>query len=50
MFLNIYNNALKFTDRGRKIFVRIELKKNEESVENILISIIDQGVGIKKKD
>ena len=50
VFLNIYANAIKFTDRGGKIFIRIEHKIVNDNDQNLLISIIDQGVGIKKKD
>jgi signal transduction histidine kinase len=55
VFLNIYANAIKFTDRNGKIFIRIErkketLKSSVEVVENILVTIIDQGTGIKKED
>ncbi|MCF8262005.1 MAG: tetratricopeptide repeat protein [Melioribacteraceae bacterium] len=41
---NLISNALKFTHSGGKIIIRCESTKNEN-----LISIIDNGVGIKKE-
>jgi signal transduction histidine kinase len=46
VFLNILSNAVKFTDRGGKIMILVELLANMK----VRISITDTGIGIKKKD
>ena len=53
MFLNIFSNAVKFTDRDGKIMIMVEYQKRpKEDVEAdfIMISITDDGIGIKKKN
>ncbi len=42
---NLLSNALKYTSTGKK--VRIELQEDQE---NIIMNIIDQGIGISEKD
>ena len=45
MLLNIYSNAIKFTGREGKISMVVKLES-----EKLWISVIDDGLGIKKKD
>jgi PAS domain S-box-containing protein len=44
ILINIINNAIKFTDMG---FVKI---KSERVKDNIVVKVIDSGIGIKKED
>ena len=46
MLLNIFQNAIKFTARGGQITVVVELVDSDE----IRISVIDNGIGIKQED
>jgi signal transduction histidine kinase len=43
VFLNLLNNAIKYTDRGGRIEIRAELEGDE-----IVVSIKDTGIGIPK--
>ena len=46
--LNIYSNAIKFTDRNGTIEIDIEKVPNDDEDGHILIvSVTDSGVGIK---
>ncbi|WP_197051401.1 HAMP domain-containing sensor histidine kinase [Caloranaerobacter azorensis] len=45
VFINILDNAIKFTDRGKKIFVNIYEDEN-----NVYIDFRDEGIGISEKD
>ncbi|WP_427339885.1 ATP-binding protein [Caloranaerobacter sp. DY30410] len=45
VFINILDNAIKFTDRGKKVFVNIYEDKN-----NVYIDFKDEGIGIPKED
>ena len=47
--LNIYSNAIKFTDRNGKIVIHIE-KKIDHEKQFLMISITDTGEGIKEED
>ena len=49
ILLNIYNNAIKFTDRNGHITLLIE-KVDNHSEKKLVISVIDSGIGIKKKN
>ena len=46
MLLNLYSNAIKFTERWGTINVMVELLKHTE----LRISVIDSGIGIKQED
>ena len=48
--LNIFSNAVKFTDRDGKIMIMTELKNNDMNQSLLRISITDTGIGIKKKN
>ena len=49
MLLNLFSNAIKFTDRNGTIVIMVELKRS--SCEDFLIvSVVDSGLGIKKKN
>ena len=56
MLLNLYSNAIKFTDRNGLIVIIIEKTKsmlsgltiNEEKGDKILISVSDSGIGIEE--
>ena len=55
MLLNIYSNAIKFTGRDGRITLVVELINNQEPesedfLKMLRISVIDDGLGIKKKD
>ena len=47
--LNIYSNAIKFTDRGGKILIHIEKERNLNK-EFLVISVSDTGIGIKDQN
>ena len=49
ILLNIYNNAIKFTDRNGNITLLIE-KVDNATEKKLVISVIDSGIGIKKKN
>jgi len=49
ILINLLNNAVKFTPSG-KIDLKVEMKSiNDESVD-LVISVLDTGVGIKEED
>ncbi|MBU5484797.1 HAMP domain-containing histidine kinase [Clostridium sp. MSJ-11] len=45
VFINLISNSLKFVEEGGKVWINIE-----ETKENIVVEVIDNGVGIKKED
>ena len=50
--LNLVSNSLKFTDKLGRIIVQVKfMPRNEmmDSSDKLLVSIIDNGIGIKKK-
>mmetsp|Transcript_15950 Transcript_15950/g.24690 ORF Transcript_15950/g.24690 Transcript_15950/m.24690 type:complete len:191 (+) Transcript_15950:2325-2897(+) len=50
VLLNLISNAIKFTDRNGKILVVVDKLVTDEDGEKIKVSIIDSGMGVKKKD
>ena len=49
VLLNIYSNAIKFTNRNGKITLNIEkIFRNDKEMLNI--EVIDNGIGIKYQD
>ena len=42
---NLMTNAVKFTPRDRKVEVKVERKEKE-----VMVSIIDEGIGISSED
>lgn len=49
VFLNLYSNAIKYTDRGGLIQITTEFRTNAEA-DSIHISVKDNGLGIKRED
>jgi len=45
IFINIIENAIKYTPNGRNIFIKLKSKKN-----SILFSVEDEGIGILEED
>lgn len=44
---NLANNAIKFTDKGGKVMLKIELKQlNKDKTATLHFSVIDTGIGI----
>ncbi|MBI5199276.1 MAG: GAF domain-containing sensor histidine kinase [Nitrospirae bacterium] len=48
VIINLVGNAVKFTEKGGRIEVRV--KKNLRPAECIHVSVSDTGIGIRKKD
>ncbi len=49
VILNIANNAVKFTSRG-KVVLKIDYKKTDKDVIELYVSVQDTGIGIKPED
>jgi signal transduction histidine kinase len=49
VLLNLYSNALKFTDRDGKIMILVE-NINEQGTKYVRVSVTDSGIGIKEED
>ncbi|MEW9096840.1 MAG: ATP-binding protein [Clostridiaceae bacterium] len=45
VFINLISNSLKFVEEGGKVWINIE-----ETKENIVAEVIDNGIGIKEED
>jgi signal transduction histidine kinase len=45
--LNLFSNAIKFTDRKGKIVI---MNEYDNSKNMLIVSIVDSGLGIKKKN
>jgi len=52
ILLNLYSNALKFTDREGSIIILVENVhiKNDRASTYLRVSVVDSGLGIKEKD
>ncbi len=49
ILMNILNNAIKYTKEG-SISLSVECEKKEDDIYNIIYSVTDTGMGIKKED
>jgi len=49
VLLNLYSNAIKFTDRYGNINIRLH-KIFRNSINMMLIEVEDDGIGIKQED
>ena len=49
IIINLLNNAVKYTSKGH-VGLRVESRDTEEGLAEIIISISDTGMGIKKED
>ena len=49
VLLNLYSNAVKFTNRDGKISIMVELLKQRHK-EFVRVSVHDSGIGIKEED
>ena len=47
ILLNLYSNAIKFTDRFGKVVIIVEKVRKNLSQDLLIISVIDSGIGIK---
>ena len=45
MLLNLVHNAIKFSDEGREVLLRVA-----PAVDGVLITVADQGPGIARRD
>ena len=50
MILNLFSNALKFTQKGGSVKLICNYDQNEEQNGAIKIQVKDSGIGIKKED
>lgn len=49
LFVNILNNAVKFTEIG-KIVMRVDYERKENDLIELIVDIEDTGIGIRKED
>ncbi|MBO4890443.1 MAG: response regulator [Lachnospiraceae bacterium] len=49
LFVNILNNAVKFTECG-KIMMRVDYERRENDLIELIVDIEDTGIGIRKED
>ncbi len=49
LFVNILNNAVKFTESG-KIVMRVDYERKENDLIELIVDIEDTGIGIRKED
>ena len=49
LFVNILNNAVKFTESG-KINMRVDYERKENDLIELIVDIEDTGIGIRKED
>ena len=50
ILLNLYSNAIKFTDRQGKIVILIEKVSKPNFLDELVVYVIDSGMGIKTKN
>lgn len=51
VIINILNNAVDFVERNGSIIIKLELEKNfDGESENVVLSIIDNGLGISQEN
>ena len=51
ILLNLLSNAIKFTDRDGTVLILIEhIRKIDDPIPQLRISVVDSGIGIKKND
>ncbi len=50
VMMNLLSNALKFTPKGGKVNLNLDLIKNESGEEQVIIVVKDTGVGILKEE
>ena len=43
---NLVSNAIKFTESGKTITIRVDDEQNDKEVEMLTLSVIDEGIGI----
>jgi signal transduction histidine kinase len=48
--LNLYSNAIKFTECNGKVYISIVKKSDSQGNETLTIQVTDNGVGIQRKD
>ena len=46
--MNLLSNAIKFTDRDGKVLILVEFIERFDEFNQLRISVIDSGIGIKK--
>ena len=49
LFVNILNNAVKFTNSG-KITMRVDYQRVENDIIELIVDVEDTGIGIRKED
>ena len=52
ILLNLVSNAIKFSNKDGQVIVQVKMlsKGANESFDKLLVSVIDSGIGIKKKN
>jgi signal transduction histidine kinase/CheY-like chemotaxis protein len=49
ILINLINNAIKFTNNGGQITVKVHLQKQTDEQATVLLSVIDNGIGINEQ-
>jgi len=50
VLLNLYSNALKFTEKKGKITIMVEKFDNPMFPPNLRLTVVDSGLGIKDEN